>query len=226
MRQAGKTALDLAVERGHAAAALLLREVRGFRITFQSHPHNTVAPEPRQNFEALKLIHALNQTAEEKAARQHVAAEKEAAKKAAAEIAASERAERAAKKKAAAHKAAAEKKAAAARLAQPGRAGKVAAKAWTSLDKLVECVGVVHEGRDNGGNSAASVLGQVVNFAALRKELEAGAAHIAAPATVREACRAAEEKFRESRAAADVSQREVSPCSGIARGSGCPIVVL
>jgi len=117
------------------------------------------------------------------------------------------RAEKAAADTALAWKAAADK--AAARRVRPGRAGQVAANAWKSLEELVECVEVVHERRD-GGNSAASVLVEVADFAALRKELEAGAMLTAASATVGEACRAAEEQFHESRMAAEVSQREVS----------------
>ena len=132
---------------------------------------------------------------------------------------------KAAREKAAAAKAAAAKKTAAARLAKAGRAGQVAANSWKSLEELVECANVVHEGRGDGGNSAASVLALVADFAALRKELEGGAVHTAASATVGEACRAAEEQFRASRMAAEVSQREVSPYNGVPRSSGCPTVV-
>ena len=142
------------------------------------------------------------------------AAEKDAAEKAAAT-----------REKWAADKAAAAEKTAAEHLAKARRAGEVAANSWKSLAELVECANVVHEGRGDDSNSAASVLELVADFAALRKELEGGAVHTAASATVGEACRAAEEQFRASRMAAEVSQREVSPYSRVPRSSGCPTVV-
>lgn len=139
-----------------------------------------------------------------------------AAQKAAAEKAARAPADRAAADKAAAEKAAAE------RLARARRAGQVAAHAWTSLEELLECVDVVREGRGHGKNSVVIVLAEVIEFAALRKELEAvpvkkkkqkkkgAAVHAGGTATVEEACRSAEEQVRESRSAAEASQREVS----------------